>query len=398
MIRLNGTTVHLRAQIGVVSLRAIACVVGGVIGLSNAALAQSAATQPRWHLSSAPRLSLGGGTDLASEFLHVRATFRLSDGAVVVANGATRQLRVFGPAGEHRRDIGRDGSGPGEFRNLAWTGRRGDTLVVTDGANNRITEFLADGTLISTTRIPSLGVAGYLAGRFTNGSWLVSTSTQPTIEGPQRVYRDTVRLGILAPGLDIPVRWLGGFPGYSLIVVNPAGASHGVLTGVAPIGPGLAIATLGDRLLIGDTANDTVRVVDFGGKILAVFRLWIDPEPLTDNEVERVRKRLLEGDLARMPRNIADILLSRKLLPAMRPRYGNPVAEPDGTIWIPSFTLNPDEPRTYRIMDRSGRPLATMAGPPGFEIREIGPDYVLGVQTDSDGVERVQLYGLVRKP
>jgi hypothetical protein len=34
--------------------------------------------------------------------------------------------------------------------------------------------------------------------------------------------------------------------------------------------------------------------------------------------------------------------------------------------------------------------------PSGFRVREIGHDFLLGVQPDADGVEQVRLYGLRR--
>ena len=59
------------------------------------------------------------------------------------------RIAVFGPDGEWLRDIGREGDGPGEFRD-GMLGLVGDTLFVQDPNNTRLTTFLTDGTPIAS--------------------------------------------------------------------------------------------------------------------------------------------------------------------------------------------------------------------------------------------------------
>ena len=44
----------------------------------------------------------------------------------------------------------------------------------------------------------------------------------------------------------------------------------------------------------------------------------------------------------------------------------------------------------------NGELVATVAGPARFRLWEAGMDYLLGVSTDAEGVERVVLYHLER--
>lgn len=60
-------------------------------------------------------------------------------------------IKAFGPDGTWLRDIGRAGDGPGEFRD-GMLALRGDTLVIQDPNNQRLTLYRTDGTLLGTAR------------------------------------------------------------------------------------------------------------------------------------------------------------------------------------------------------------------------------------------------------
>lgn len=70
-------------------------------------------------------------------------------GNVYVMQREPVHIKVFGPDGQWLRNIGREGDGPGEFRN-GMLGIVGDTLFVQDPNNQRLTTFLTDGTFLAT--------------------------------------------------------------------------------------------------------------------------------------------------------------------------------------------------------------------------------------------------------
>ena len=85
-------------------------------------------------------------------------------GNVYVMQREPTRIAVFGPDGNYLRDIGREGDGPGEFRN-GMLGIVGDTLFVQDPNNTRLTTFKTDGSFIAaspsqccwfTSRLPVL--------------------------------------------------------------------------------------------------------------------------------------------------------------------------------------------------------------------------------------------------
>lgn len=70
-------------------------------------------------------------------------------GNVFVMQQQPVHIKVFGPDGRWLRNIGREGDGPGEFRN-GMLGIVGDTLFVQDPNNQRLTTFRTDGTFLAT--------------------------------------------------------------------------------------------------------------------------------------------------------------------------------------------------------------------------------------------------------
>jgi len=102
-----------------------------------------------WTADTQPIWEAGGGTpDSGPTLFRVGRAIRFPDGRVAVANGASRQIRLYDNAGRHLLDIGRDGEGPGEFRRVNRLWRiGGDSIMTYDGTLSRITVFDAQGRL-----------------------------------------------------------------------------------------------------------------------------------------------------------------------------------------------------------------------------------------------------------
>jgi hypothetical protein len=75
-------------------------------------------------------------------------------GAVYVLESQDRQIRVYDEDGSHIRTFGREGAGPGEFRNARLIGFRHDTLAVGDASLGRITLFSRTGEVLETLPVP----------------------------------------------------------------------------------------------------------------------------------------------------------------------------------------------------------------------------------------------------
>src|SRR5688500_9955104 len=73
----------------------------------------------RWRLSARPVLQIGideGEPEYL--FSRIAGAARLSDGRVVVADGASNQVRFYDRTGKFIRAVGRKGAGPGEYEHI----------------------------------------------------------------------------------------------------------------------------------------------------------------------------------------------------------------------------------------------------------------------------------------
>ena len=102
-----------------------------------------------WRISPEPSLDFGP----ADTLYRIGAITRMSDGRIVVANGSTNDLRIYSPAGKPLRRIGREGAGPGEFRDISRVFTiANDSLLVFDILLRRASVFDSQGTSFDRTR------------------------------------------------------------------------------------------------------------------------------------------------------------------------------------------------------------------------------------------------------
>jgi hypothetical protein len=91
----------------------------------------------RWESAELVRIGVleGTGPDV---FGQVRSVVADGESNIYVADGQAREIRVFDPEGRILRTIGREGAGPGEFRNLVGIAWVGESLAAMDPGNGRV--------------------------------------------------------------------------------------------------------------------------------------------------------------------------------------------------------------------------------------------------------------------
>ncbi|MGD8727344.1 MAG: hypothetical protein PVH40_06845, partial [Gemmatimonadales bacterium] len=145
-----------------------------------------------WHLSAEPSLEIGTVEgDPRYELFRVAGIAELADGRIAVANGGSSEIRFYDEHGVFVHTTGRTGEGPREFRYIAWLVRlEGDTLMVHDWQNQRITLLDGRGAFVraySLQAFASAGIEPTVVGPFADRSLLVKL--RPALR------TDTVRTG-----------------------------------------------------------------------------------------------------------------------------------------------------------------------------------------------------------
>ncbi len=345
------------------------------------------ATPPVWRLSPEPELSIGVlEGESAYEFGLVADARTLADGGIVLTDVQSREVREFGPEGEHRWTAGREGDGPGEFRAPFNLTVRGDTLVVFDPRLNRFTRLdLSDGGLISilTPQVRILN-AGFLT-MLEDGSTLFDSDEYILPDaGFSQMY--TVFLRVSADGNTVdslprqPLAMMGVLDSEGRMVGSPLFSPQGLSAGGR------------NAYWVTSAAEPEMKQIAPDGSVRRIVR-WPDwARSVTQADVDRY----LEVELAET---------SEEFRPAVRQRItGQPVADEhaiserlvvgrDGRVWL-KVTARPGvvAPTSWLVFDRDGVLEGRVEYGFSGRVLEVGADYLLAAVQDEFDVQRVQRF------
>jgi len=382
--------------------RRYAAAIGLILNTSVAVAAQPRPSVLRdWTLAKQPTLSLGGGDSPEKDFLRVSGVFRLSTNRIAVVNAATNEIRFFNSDGKLVRTFGRTGGGPGEFRQIAWAGRAGDTLFVSDHSLRRISTITTDGVpeLVRSTGLTAEGGRGnfFAGGRLRDGRWLVRTYTSPGWDGPPGVHRLPASAGLIAAAADGKVSWIAERPGMAVFVYNPTGNIKQASVGLTAFTPSFDAVADGPFVWLADSDSDSLEQLNPSTAERLSVRLPLQPIAPSRALVAAARAR--EEAMARTDqgREWVKAKFSAKYLPRHLPRFEALVPGPAGELWVQQYAGNHTDSARYLVLDNKLRPVAWVRTPSGFRVHEVGMDYVLGVHQDTDGVESVRMYHLTRR-
>jgi hypothetical protein len=317
-------------------------------------------------------------------------------GQIVVIDQLAGTVRVFDAQGNFVRAVGGPGRGPGELSRSAngVFPLPGDTLLVADPGERRLTKYGPDGSVAATMPLPPAPRGqGWI--RLADGRFLMRGLTITQVEG-RSVFWDAL-LRVSADGatsdtlmeFDYAKTDMGGAGGMKiqLLVNNPSWAR---------LSDGRIAWTALDR--------DYVAIHDSTGAPVA----WISHEdwqsrPVMESdktamvELLRLKFRMIGGDAS-----FADS--PQVTAPESFPAITAVRAGPDGTIWVqlmgavetidPMAMFAPDRAdflggQTWHVLDRDGVFLGAIEMPPRFRIFRIVDDAIYGAARDSNDVERI---------
>jgi len=189
------------------------------------------------------------------------------------------------------------------------------------------------------------------------------------------------------------------------------GDGEGVLTGGQPFSPVAMARAAGDRIFYGDGEDFEVRIRSQAGPAVrqadgtrdeeelgeeTVIRLDRPARELAEEELEEYKARHLARRRAPERQRIHQRMMDVTPFPEQLPAYESFELDAEGNLWVASYLWPPEGPRTWFVLDPEGVSLGTVITPAGLRVTDIGSDYVLGVSRDSLGVERVQVYSLLK--
>lgn len=354
-----------------------------------------------WRVVAEPFLTIGTleGDD-AQQFFRLSDATRLPDGRVAVANRGTGEIRVFGPDGAHLVSMGGQGRGPGEFRLMAWLQRRGDSLVVFDPLQHRLSTYLSDGTFVASLPVEVAGV------RFPDPSAILPDGQlldlwRVDAADPQEIGHIDPTVGLVryVPGGAEAVDTMFAAPGTETLrgAIDYQGRQV-LVSDPVPFGRTARAAVGGGRIWFGNGDGFEVTAVEPGTGPAVIGRRLLQPRPVTPRDWERYIETTTAGSTA--PDAVQEQAL--KLLdqaPRDRnmPAYSQLLADAAGNAWVENYRPEwerESSPRLWSVFAPDGRWLGEVEVPEALRVFEIGEDYLLGLVRDEMDIEYVVMHPL----
>lgn len=376
----------------------------GVQIVSNAAVEEAPGITEEeeggnWTVDMEPSVVIGAQSGEPEELLYyVSGARRFRDGRIVVANAGTSELRFFDSQGRYLKSVGRQGEGPGEFREVSRIQvTHLDSLLVWDQSSRRISVFDEEGSFVRSFMTPSFrDFPTTPVGVFSDGTIAFRTLTVYP-EGDERtgVTRDPVHY-VRVDSRGSILNEIGSFPGNE--VYRPSGESEYVIFSL-PLLRTTREAVSGMDLIVGTAHTFEVQVYGSEGVSKRLVRWEGSIDPITQEDIEEVIAARLGRARDEAQRLDWAELLQTAQFPEVLPAYGNVVADVRGNIWVEEYQ-SPDLSRTeegrvhWSVFSPEGKWYSDIELPTSLFVTEIGENFVLGIRRDELGVERVELYTL----
>lgn len=364
-------------------------------GVSPAADSGGREPFPTWTLAERPQVDIGGAAaDGPAMFFGWMSATRLSDGRIVVADGGSGELRIFGPDGRHLRTMGGKGGGPGEFNVLMWVGRfAGDSILAYDESTRRLAAYGPSGDYAGTVSLalPNTPRFPVVIGAFADGRILARPGFDRVFGRGERrdtvpvlIYTRTGERADTAATLPATERWF---------VATPEWAT----TWEVGFGREAYAAVAGDLAVLGSSDAYAVGLLDAGARRPRWLRAERPAAPVPEADVAAWRARLagqVQGRLAEQRRRQVDEIPHRDTYPA----FAGLAVSAAGDYWLREYPPagDLDAPARWVVYARDGTPRARVTTPARFAVLEIGDSWVLGRWRDDDDVLHLQLYELRR--
>jgi hypothetical protein len=312
-----------------------------------------------------------------------------------IAQPMSATVLVFRRDGTLRQSLGREGSGPGEFRRPVALGWKADRLWVWDASLGRFSLFGPDLAFERTALVPHPGVSRLLA----DGTVIlyqlhgleqrlgrpVTSSTREAAFvrlDPRNGHQDTI-LTITEPSQQLTITVGSGayvaqqpFLPKPILHVSPRGDHVYRLVDEGPVDRAHGEFTL---LSISDSGDTTS---------LQAMRYTLQPvdEARVNEWVDRMAENLMRTAPPSFGRpTISRAAVKRQLvLPDHAPPVEDIAADSTGVVWAKVHPgADPPARSTWRIFPADGSPERTVDGPPYLKIYRARADTVWGILSNA---------------
>ncbi|MCC6245825.1 MAG: hypothetical protein IT353_23535 [Gemmatimonadaceae bacterium] len=359
---------------------------------------------PTWALGSTPRLRLGDDADPRTTFGDARV-IRTGAGALVVLDGATKQLRLYSDKGAFVQLLARAGAGPGELRRPSLLLHHLDTVRVVENSPGPqlVHSYRVGRGFLAQERItPANSPRGViLQARLSSGQYLAAAGdgkrrVDPTLQDGV-AWRDSIRLGVMAAPEGGQIQWIGTFPNdtrwsFTVPAFGPSPTSQTVAGGSR-----LVRCASGSQIWIGDSDLPTIEVYSESGQLIRRVTLPIPSRALNATVLDRLRQRAIAEANNAAGRLVLNAFYTKAARPKNAPHFASCLAGVRGDVWIELYREDPDATTTWLVVGSDGTMRARVTTPARFSLQHVSEDAVAGIARDEIDAERVEVYTIQRR-
>ncbi len=360
---------------------------------------------PAFRISAQPMLKLGGlNNDTRYEFIGISQVDITETGRLIVLPSGGPEVRVFDLRGQYQRTLGRRGSGPGEFTQVAQiSALRGDTIAVYDNPQRRVTILnAATGDVIRTVPDAANALCCFLDASFLARPNYVRPSVTVTASAPDTSVWDVMGLGAGAPPRPRILTTRGNDPEIRLgqfeeAASRPGERSFTLPAHLPPFARTATVVVAGNNIVYGVSERFEFNVYSNFGANLRTVRAAAAPVTPSRADIDAARKEFMSGADTPEKLKAYEEHYSKIKLYTTLPAFGRILAESDGTVWVQNYMRPGATAQWWTRFDPSGKMLGTINIPPGMNVRRFARGYVLFVPNERpDGVATLFVHRIER--
>lgn len=335
-----------------------------------------------------------------------------SEGQIFVVDLQVPAVRVYDLEGRYLRDIGGEGSGPGEYqrpRSIAVSPVDG-TIYIRDGNQGRLNRYSAEGEPLDSW--PLLSGMG-------TGTALVMTPDGDVYTPTIRIDFDTglFELGYMLTGPNGAVGDTIWAPEYDFEdwVVEARTDDGSIHIDNVPFAPRNIWTLCPDGTVVGGVSEEyRFDLFQSDGRQTIVEKVW-ERVPVESAEARWYRARTT----AELRTTLPGWAWNGREIPRHKPAYSDFIPDRNGRIWVrrqgpgihledgidhpedrAQFFTNPSWKETFifDVFDLNGRFLGSVETPDGLQSNPdpfIDDDMMIALVQDDDGIQHVKRYHLV---
>ncbi len=325
------------------------------------------------------------------------------DSLLLVLDGADQAIKVFDWSGEPIGQIGRPGSGPGEFTDPQSVGVRNDTIFVRNAGKRSLILLNISGDELARFTFPGIPVAGGArfvpapSGLFPDGTFLgIASASRPYLYKEHSEYSIPIlkvgRTGEVLDTLGFHRMFTGKRIRLSGVMADPYLLPAETPSDAFSFSTELGIVAVAEPFPEGHDAQYRITAIRHTGD--TIFSRLYPFQPQRIRGEMRTALALRFGRLAQESARLREALEGAYAARPHMPPVSGIRIDRDGRLWVGREEV-PGEPVVWEVLSPQGDPLFNIELPAEVILGISSGNHLWTVEKDELGVQFVVRYRIL---